>query len=547
MFIDDSTYKRNGKTYRRILLRNSYRVDGRVRHDTLANLSSATDDEIQAIKLALKHKGDLSRINKLSDISTEQGLCVGAVWLLFQLSKRLGLTKALGSSRQAKLVLWLVMAAAIEQGSRLSAVRLAQRHQVCDIVGLDGFNEEDLYQAMDWLEQKQSRIEDVLFQYRYGDKKPQLYLYDVTSSYFEGQQNELAQYGYNRDKKSGKKPIVIGLMTDDEGRPITIEVFEGNTSDPKTVENQVIKMAQRFDVEEVTFIGDRGMVKSKQMDGLNQAGFHYITAITKPQIVSLIRKGIIQEALFDEDIAEIQEESIRYILRCNPVRKQEIEANRQEKFNSLVDYVASQNSYLDAHPKAQVEIAIKKAVAKSQQLKLNQWVTIIDHNRCLSVEIDHKKKQACAQLDGCYVIKTDLSPDQLDTEKVHASYKNLAVVETAFRTMKTVLLEMRGIYVRKANRTRAHVFIIMLSYLLVHHLRNLWRELEVTVEEGIAELASLCSVKITAPGHLSYQTIPTPRLLGQALLDKANITLPDALPCRNAKVVTKKKLVSERK
>ena len=547
MFIDDSTYKRNGKTYRRILLRNSYRVDGRVRHDTLANLSSATNDEIQAIKLALKHKGDLSRINKLSDISTEQGLCVGAVWLLFQLSKRLGLTKALGSSRQAKLVLWLVMAAAIEQGSRLSAVRLAQRHQVCDIVGLDGFNEEDLYQAMDWLEQKQSRIEDILFQYRYGDKKPQLYLYDVTSSYFEGQQNELAHYGYNRDKKSGKKQIVIGLMTDDEGRPITIEVFEGNTSDPKTVENQVIKMAQRFDVEEVTFIGDRGMVKSKQMNGLNQAGFHYITAITKPQIASLIRKGIIQEALFDQDIAEIQEESIRYILRCNPVRKQEIEANRQEKFNSLVDYVASQNSYLGAHPKAQVEIAIKKAVAKSQQLKLNQWVTIIDHNRCLSVEIDHKKKQACAQLDGCYVIKTDLSPDQLDTEKVHASYKNLAVVETAFRTMKTVLLEMRGIYVRKANRTRAHVLIIMLSYLLVHHLRDVWRELEVTVEEGIAELASLCSVKMTAPGCLNYQTIPTPRLLGQALLDKANITLPDVLPCRNAKVVTKKKLVSERK
>jgi len=231
MYIDDSTYTRQGKTYRRTLLRNSYRVNGKVRHDTIANLSKATDEEIQALKLALKHKGDLSQLGCLSSLSTQQGLSVGATGLLHQLAKRLGLDKAFGTTRQAKLSLWLVMAAVIEQGSRLSAVRLAQRHQVCDILGLDGFHEDDLYDAMDWLEKRQATIEDTLFRQRYGADRPHFYLYDVTSSYFEGGQNELAEFGYNRDKKRGKKQIVIGLMTDDEGRPITVEVFTGNTRD----------------------------------------------------------------------------------------------------------------------------------------------------------------------------------------------------------------------------------------------------------------------------------------------------------------------------
>lgn len=274
MFIDDSSYQRNGKTYRRVLLRNSYRVNGSVRHDTVANLSKVSDEVINALKLALKHKKDLAQLSSVKNMTAQQGLGVGAVWLLHQLAKRLGLAKALGRTRQAKLTLWLIMAAIIDQGSRLSATRLAQRHQACDIVGLDGFNEDDLYDAMDWVEQQQGRIEDALFLSRYGGAAPNFYLYDVTSSYFEGNQNELARYGYNRDKKKGKKQIVIGLMTDDEGRPITIEVFEGNTTDPQTVENQILKIGHRFGVDKVTLVGDRGMIKSVQISQLNQSDFH---------------------------------------------------------------------------------------------------------------------------------------------------------------------------------------------------------------------------------------------------------------------------------
>ncbi len=187
MFIDDATFTRNGKTYR---------FNGQVCHDTLANLSHCSDDEIRAIKLALKHKGQLTHVGDLrEEVGTRQGLAVGAVWVLHQLAKRLGVVKALGQSRTAKLALWLVLASVIAQGSRLSAVRLAQQHAVCDLLGLEAFNEDDLYQAMDWLDEQQPAMEEALFTHRYATagQAPTLYLYDVTSSYLEGDQNELGE------------------------------------------------------------------------------------------------------------------------------------------------------------------------------------------------------------------------------------------------------------------------------------------------------------------------------------------------------------------
>ena len=329
MFIDDATFTRNGKTYRRVLLRNSYRLNGQVRHDTLANLSHCSDDEIRAIKLALKHKGQLSQLGNLhAEISTQQGLAVGAVWVLHQLAQQLGLVKALGQSRPAKLALWLVLASVIAQGSRLSAVRLAQQHAVCDLLSLEAFNEDDLYQAMDWLDARQSTIEAALFSHRYATagQTPTLYLYDVTSSYLEGEQNELGEYGYNRDGKKGKKQIVIGLLTDEEGWPITVEVFAGNTQDPKTFKAQIDKLVQRFGVKQVTLVGDRGMIKTTQINDLKDEGFHYLTAITKPQIEALLKMDILQWSMFDEDLVEVTTEEVRYIVRRNPQRAEELAA-----------------------------------------------------------------------------------------------------------------------------------------------------------------------------------------------------------------------------
>ena len=189
--------------------------------------------------------------------------------------------------------MWQVIARVLDQGSRLSAVRLAKRYDASAVLDFDrGFNEDDLYSNLTWLAEHQEGIENRLFAQRRSGEPPELFLYDVTSSYLEGEHNELADWGYSRDKKRGKKQIVIGLLCDDEGDPVSPEVFTGNTSDLSTFESQVKKAAHRFGCERVTFVGDRGMIKSGQIEDLSEAGFHYITAITKSQIRSLIKQGV---------------------------------------------------------------------------------------------------------------------------------------------------------------------------------------------------------------------------------------------------------------
>jgi transposase len=548
MYIDDQTFIRDGRIYRRALLRNSYRSNGKICHGTIANLSQCPEKEIDAIKLALKHKDNLKDlIEATGKVKTKQGLSVGAVWALNQLSKKIGINKALGRGREAKLVLWMTLASVIEQGSRLSIVRMAQRHAACDILNLDSFNEDDLYKAMDWLDERQHKIEKSLFNQRYHDIKPQFYLYDVTSSYLEGNQNELGEWGYNRDGKKGKKQIVIGLMTDEEGWPISTEVFQGNTKDTATVKSQIEKMAQKFGVTQVTFVGDRGMIKSAQISDLSGENFNYITAITKPQIEKMMKDGVLQMSLFDKKLCEVSNDGIRYILRRNPARAQEIADSRESKLESLKRLVNQQNSYLSGHSRAKVDVAIRKVNEKSKALKIDEWAKVESNDRILNIKIDEDKRAEKSRLDGCYVIKTDLPNDIASIHTIHSRYKDLTEIEFAFRTMKTVLLEMRGIFVRKANRTRAHVFIIMLAYLIAYQLRRLWYDIELTVEEGIKELSSICAIEVMTAKGITYQTIPEPRELGKTLLSKIGISLPDAIPCRDVKVHTRKKLVPERK
>lgn len=547
MHIDDQTYTINGKTYRRTLLRNSYRKNGKVCHDTIASLSKCGNDEIEAIKFALANKKNLAAL-RVPDkaVKSGQGLTVGAVWVLHQLAKRLGIVKAMGRSVKAKLSLWMVISTVIGSVSRLSATRLAQSHAACDILGLDSFCEDDLYSAMDWLNDHQQAIEKRLFNGRYPHKKPNMYLYDVTSSYLEGDQNELGDYGYNRDNKKGKKQIVIGLLTDDEGQPISCEVFRGNTRDTNTFKNQVEKLAQRFGIEEVTFVGDRGMIKSAQIRELSEEKYHYITALTKPEIETLLKKHVVQLDLFDETVCEVDFDGIRYIYRRNPVRVMEIREVRKSKLKKIQDLCTQKTKYLVEHPRAKVNVAKRKVEEKAKKFKIDTWVSTNTQGRNISVEIKETELEEEEKLDGCYVIKTDLLLETASKQTVHDRYKSLAEVEWAFRTMKTTLLHIRGIFVRKANRTRAHVFAIMLAYLIAYHLRRLWKEIEVTIEEGIDELSSLCATEVLI-GDVSIQTVPAPRELGELLIKAADVTLPDAIPSRKVKVFTRKKLVEERR
>ena len=548
MYVDTSRITRSGKTYTRHLLRESYRAHGKVLHRTIANVSHCSEAEIAALRLALRHKEHLEHLGTIQDALTlQQGLSFGAVWTVYHVARRLGIEKALGTTRAGKLALWQVVARVIDQGSRLSAVRLAMSHAACDVLGLDTFDEDTLYENLDWLARAQAAIEDRLFAQRAKTTPVSLFLYDVTSSYLEGTHNALAAFGYNRDGKKGKLQIVIGLLCDEQGHPVSIEVFPGNTQDPHTLAAQVAKLKGRFGVQEITFVGDRGMIKSQQIEDLAQQGFHDITAITKPQIEKLLRTGTFQLELFEQELAEVlADEGVRYVLRRNPVRAQEVRENRQAKLVTLQALVAKHNHYLQEHPRADAPGAVQKLVARAKTLRLSAWVELTLEERTITLTVNASEQQEAAKLDGCYVLKTDLTPAQAPKELVHDRYKDLASVERAFRSCKTVHLEMRPSFLRLEERTRAHAFVVMLAYQIIRYLASCWSAFDVTVAEGLQALTTLCLVEVAPPNAPSYHCIPTPRASVAQLLHSADIKLPKAFSLSGTRVSTKKKLPSER-
>ena len=481
------------------------------------------------------------------NVALRQGLSVGGVWLVYDLARQLGIEQALGTSRPGRLALWQVIARVLDQGSRLSAVRLAGSHAACDVLGLEAFNEDDLYANLDWLAEHQGAIEDRLFRALGGGGVPGLYLYDVTSSYLEGACNELSAFGYNRDGKKGKRQVVIGLLCDGRGRPLSIEVFAGNTQDAATLASQIGKVAQRFGGGQVTFVGDRGMIKGKQVEDLAGHGFGYITAITKPQIESLLAAGVLQMELFDQELAEVvSDEGLRYVLRRNPVRAAELRASRQDKLSVVRAEADRQNGYLAEHGRARVEVAIAKVARRCEKLRLSGWVQGVASGRTIALEIDRPELAEAEKLDGCYVLKTDLSVALADARTVHGRYKDLALVEWAFRTSKTVELEIRPIHVRLAGRTRGHALVVMLAYRIVQELANRWRDIDATVQEGLDELSTLCATEWLVNGRPRCNCIPQPRPSVQQLLDAAAVRLPEALPCKGVRVATRRKLPENR-
>lgn len=552
MYLDTCKVRANGKVYTRVLLRQSFRENGKVKHRTIANLSKCAPEEIAAVKLAFEHKHDLESLARTAAEHTSftllQGPSAGAVAVLQGLAGELGITAALGDDRQGKLALWQVIARAIDQGSRLSAVRLATSHVCCDLLGLDAFNEDHLYANLAWLSKNQADIELRLFEKTHPAGKPPLFLYDVTSSYLEGQHNALGFFGYNRDGKRGKKQIVIGLLCDGEGVPLTIEVFAGNTLDPKTMNSQIQKVATRFGGGAVTFVGDRGMIKGPQIAELVKQGFHYITAITKPQIEALLKTGVFQMELFDQPLAEVCEPGERYVLRRNPIRAGEMQATRQSKLDSLVRRADQANQYLTEHPLAKVATALKSLQTRITKLKLASWVTVgqAEGRRQVELRVDEEERGELSKLDGCYALKTDLTPAQASRETVHSRYKDLALVEQAFRVSKTVELEMRPIHVRCEASTRGHALVVMLAYILVRELARRWIDLDLTVGEGINQLATLCVTDIISDGKVRCGTVPQPRPDVAQLIALSGIPMPAVIQIHGAKVATKKKLPPRR-
>ncbi|RME88133.1 MAG: IS1634 family transposase [Planctomycetota bacterium] len=538
---------KNGKKYISTLIRQSYREDGQVKTRTIANLSSLAKEEVDAIRFALQHKGELQELVSSGTWEITEGRSIGAVWLLRETARQLGILEALGDHRQGKLAMWQVISRILEQGSSVSSVRLAELHAGCEVLDIKKtFHEDHLYKNLAWLSKNQGEIEKKLFfkNQEKGEGPVDFFLYDVTSSYFEGQCDALADGGYNRDGEKGKKQVVIGLLCDSKGDPVSVGVFRENTSDVKTLSSQIKQIAKEFGCSRVTMVGDRGMIKSYRIEELAAHDLHYITAITKAQIRKLCNDGVIQLELFDEKLAEVEmaEEGVRYILRKDPQKAAEIQENRERKYQSMVDWVREKQKYLDAHPRAKIEVALTKGRERIEKLGLEKWVTLEVCSGKLSLKKDEETLAELSLLDGCYVLKTDLTSDTgISKEDIDARYKDLSFVEQNFRTIKTGHLEVRPFYVQTEESTRGHVFVVMLAYKILRRLKEAWKDLNITVEEGLENLKTLCVLEMKKGGKEVIYKVPKPRHLSQRLFKATSVTIPDVFLPRKFKVSTKKK------
>jgi transposase len=511
-----------------ILLRESYRDHGKVKKRTLANLSKLPKELIERIRQALA--GPVQVIGE-----SVSGVIFGVLFVLNALARQCGLQQALGPSRLASLTLFLVLARIAHQGSRLSAVRWARDHAVKAVLGLGAFDEEDLYEALDWAAEHQEAIEQRLYRdyvERTG-QTPALVLYDVTSSYFEGEHNELAEYGYDRDGKKGKKQIVIGLLTAKDGEPLSVEVFKGNTADPATLGAQVGKLAARFKVQEVIFVGDRGMIKAKGKEQLDQARFRYITALTNPQIRKLIKADVIQPGLFDEQVAEVVHGDKRLVLRCDPATQRKERHRREDKLQRLVERVAERNGFVAQSARAQPEAGLRQLKQWARHYKLSAFVELTLKDRAIEVQIDEQAKQQAELLDGCCCIESDVPAAHLSSQDVHDRYKDLQAVERDFRRLKTTFLEVRPIFVRKEPRTRGHVFIALLALkvlrLMEQRLATVFGTTEThpeseTADSALAALSRL-SLQHYTIGDQDITGLPRPDARQQRILDALHVKL----------------------
>jgi hypothetical protein len=476
----------------------------------------------------------------------------GALWAVEQIAQQLGIPKALGVTRQAELAYWQVLARVLRPGTSLLAmVRLATTCAAAALLGWRrAFTEDDLYANGSWLEGRHPVIERRLWQARPAPPKDQLFLYDVTSSYLEGDYNALAAWGYNRDHKEGKKQLVVGLLTDSQGEPVSVQVYRGNTSDLKTFGQQVHKIKKELGCEGVTLVGDRGMIRTDQKAAAQEADFHFITALTKPQIQKLLADKVLQLELFEEKVHEVLgEDGRRFVLRRNPVRAQEIQRTREQKRQSLEAALKKANTFLDEHPRAKVATQRLKLAARLDGFNVKDWIKLTLKKQRLVLSLDASALQAAAQLDGCYVVETDLKAPQADAQTIHDRYKDLAFVERDFRTLKAGHLEFRPWFVCTEDNTQAHALTSMLALKVRRHLERAWWPLEVTVEEGLRELETLCVMELVHPesGQVVARQVPKPSARQKQLLDALKLGLPATVPQAEVIVGTRKKINKVRK
>jgi len=496
--------------YHAHLLMRSYREGGKVRKESLANLTPLGDDIVALIRAALKGK----QVRVIEDtFGTRESRPHGQVLAVLTAMRRLGLERLLASrpSRQRSLALALIAKQLLAPSSKLATSRSWTHSTLASELGVQGASEDELYAAMDWLVVRQRRIKAKLAKRHLKDGE--LVLYDVTSSYVEGDHCELAAFGHNRDKKKGKRQVTWGLMTDGEGRPVAVEAFMGNTSDVSTLLSQVRKAKDRFGLSEFVLIGDRGMISGRHIDAFRAAaesagaaddaedlsGVTWVTAVKSAGIRALVSDGTLQPSLFEKtnllSFTHPAYPGERLIACYNPLMAAELARKREELLSAtLEDLQGIEGSVKKGRLKDATKIALRagKVIGKH---KMQKHIKLSIDQASFAFEVNHESVAAEKALDGIYILRTSAPEDKLADAQVVLAYKDLPKVERAFRTLKSVAAQVRPIRHRLSDRVRAHLLLCMLAYYVRWHMERAWASLTFKDEDPETERDPIAPAK----------------------------------------------------
>jgi transposase len=559
-----------GKEYRSVLLCSKYREGGKIKTRTELNLSSLPESLILSIENTLK--SDRGVMVCLKDISINSCIDYGYVLVILHLLHELRIDEALEkvlSAKDATLVKAMITGKIMTVGSKLSIYNWLNRESaVCKMLGLDmsGYRVDHLYAALGQLSKHQLKIEKKWFRYHKGAQR-RIFLYDISSSYFEGVQNDLAAFGYNRDRKEGKMQLCVGLLTTEDGFPLRIQAFKGNTSDSTTVSGQLLSLKKEFGVQQLIFVGDRGMQIMYNLENdpeLSDEQIDFITGLTRTQINTLIAEGHLQLNLFDKELAEVTVDGMRYILSVNP----ELEAhelayldNKRHRTDALVENIRKawekrckqneenqrrqqENPKKYKHLKTELTVknidGYKRRVALAlKENGMDKYYTMeaID-DKSFRVDFHQDEFDKSQSFCGKYVVCSNVNSHDMTAEQVRGQYKNLQNVEHAFRDMKSNTINIRPIFHRKEHQTRGHVLLCMFVYAIIKEMENKLfpflkayncdQKKQLSFNDLIAELNNIkmCELKI-GNGVVSLKR-PDLNPLQQKILELLNID-PDKM------------------
>lgn len=499
-----------GKTYESHLLRRTFREDGRVKHQTLGNISHLPPSLVDIVRRGLRGETFVAASEALEIVrSLPHGHVAGVLGTL----RKIGLHRALdpAPSPMRDLVEALIVARVLAPGSKLATARGVRIETAVSTLGeelgLETITEDDFYAALDWLIERQETIEKWLAKRHLEDGT--MVLYDTSSSYYTGTHCSLAKKGHSRDRKTGFPQINYGLLCNREGCPVAVEVFPGNTGDPKTLTIQIEKLRERFRLDRIVFVGDRGtLTEARIREELRDVpGLDWISALRSPAIRKLVENKILQPSLFDErDLAEIASPDYpgeRLIACYNPLLAAERKRNRQgllkateARLDKIVAATQREKRALRGKDKIGVragKVLNRHMVGKHFQLTITA-TTLSYRRRAAKIEAE-------AALDGIYVIRTSVGKKDLKAPEAVRAYKSLSVVERAFRCLKTMDLKVRPIYHRLEGRVRAHVFLCMLAYYVEWHMRQALAP--ILFDDEDSERAEAMRTSVVAPARRS--------------------------------------------